>query len=169
MLPLSMFTQGHQARVDSDYKIWPLCIGYKGEGKMNDNGQSLLHYQHLLPRQSLLKGFVETHQIWHQPDLIFTCRKHLQDLLQTCRFHSEDFDTDHVCCKIRLSLWKFHCTKQSCSPCVNINNTKDQGTCLQFIMNLREAMSLNADTTSNTLRMNIHFFYLRFWWKDYTR
>ena len=123
------------ARVGADSESWPSCIGHFGVGKMNENGQRLLElctYHGLCITNSFFKTKFQ-HKVswrhprskhWHQLDLILVRRTAIKTVLHTRSFHSADCDTDHslVCCKIRLTPKRFHCSKKQGNPCTDVSS-----------------------------------------------
>ncbi|XP_033111734.1 uncharacterized protein LOC117112703 [Anneissia japonica] len=94
------------ARVGSDRVSWPMCLGYHGVGRINENGPRLLElcaqrelcitntyfqgkHRHKVSWRHLRSGH------WHQLDLIITRRRDLPSVLHTRTYHSADCDTDH--------------------------------------------------------------------------
>ena len=133
------------ARVGADSESWPSCIGHFGVGKMNENGQRLLElctYHGLCITNSFFKTKFQ-HKVswrhprskhWHQLDLILVRRTAIKTVLHTRSFHSADCDTDHslVCCKIRLTPKRFHCSKKQGNPRIDVSSMSQPDLVQQF-------------------------------------
>ncbi|XP_047485900.1 uncharacterized protein LOC125036983 [Penaeus chinensis] len=112
---------------------------------MNDNGQRLLElctYHNLCVTNSFFRTKPQ-HKVswrhprskhWHQLDLILVRRAALKNVLHTRSYHSADCDTDHslVCCKIRLTPKRFHCSKQQGNLRIDVNKMSQPDLVQQF-------------------------------------
>ena len=123
--------------IGSDNEACPNCLGHFGVGKCNDSGQWLIQLcsYHELCITDTFFGTKPHHRVswrhprskhWHQLDLILTIQMHLKNFLVTRTYHSADCDTDHslMCCKLKLQLKKFHCTKQEGKPRIDVSKTQ---------------------------------------------
>ena len=158
------------ARVGGDKESWPACIGHFGVGRMNENGQRLLElcsYRKLSIRNTKLHHRVSwmhprSHHL-NQLELIIIRRAQLQSVLTTRSYHSADCDTDHSLVRSKVSHRpkKFHHSKRSGLPRINMATTVVPELCAQFAESVVTALEDQpaAETTEERwclLRDTIH-------------
>ena len=141
------------ARVGSEWNIWPDALGHFGIGKTNENGQRLLEmcaYYKLSITNTYFKTKPQ-HRVswrhprsghWHQLDLIITRRKDLNSVLLTRSYHSADCDTDHtlVCCKMRLKPQKVYSTQKKGKARLDLTRTVNPNLCAELTKSLEGSL-----------------------------
>ena len=150
------------ARVGSEYSIWPDCLGHFGVGKMNENGQRVLElcsYHKLCVTNTFFKT-KPLHNVswrhprsghWHQLDMIITRKSALNNILITRSLHSADCDTDHslVTCKVRIKPIVIHHTKQKGRPRIKIPEVPNPELQIQLNEQLEKVLTENTCTSKS--------------------
>jgi len=164
------------ARVGADRDSWPNVLGHHGIGKMNENGQRLLElcsYRKLCVTNTYFQNKA-CHKVswrhprskhWHQLDMIITKRVSLSNVCNTRSYHSADCDTDHslIVTKVKVIPKKFHHSKRTGQPRINISKTAYPEKNQEFNEQLEEILNTahkhakrNAEDSWNFLRNVIY-------------
>lgn len=146
------------ARIGSNWRDWPDCVGSHGIGNQNENGQRLLELCapfSLCVTNTYFRN-KQSHKVtwkhprsghWHQLDFIITRRRDLRDILNARSYQSAICDTDHslVMAKTRFMAKRIHFSKSSPRRIkINTKAIQNSQLCKQFAEDIKEKLNPEA-------------------------
>ena len=152
------------ASVGGDHESWPDCIGHFGVGRMNENGQRLLellpqalHQQHVFQHKATSSSLLDAFKV---PSLAPPGLNHHQASPATERTHHTQLPQRGLrhgsqLGEVRLRPKKFHHSKRSGLPRINIATTVVPELCAQFAESVVSALEGQpaAETTEERWRL----------------